>query len=867
MTMCKRLSFLTSFLFLVTLVMTPQVLGVPAPGAALRVSAVMDFGTDLGASSSMYNPRSYGGRNYVVQINAPNRGVGCYPVGSTDYEAVAGIGDGAEARMADAFPAASYVLLAGGADNDYFSRIDPDLNLDSRVLATNLGVRPSSYDWVDDDTIIHNSYASGLRSNLYLTDVSVEPFQVSANTDWNANGYVTTGATSRIRNVRVGDVYRGYAYYGDSGVNAAGFWAIDLATGVSTLLGTLDVTGDGSWGLWTVKEVDGFLYVHTTHNGIYVYSMSDATTLGALHSRYTKEELDALTGDTNPNWGFDVVDDGSRMLLCGGVGKVIEIIDARVAGAPQPPDGAVDVRRTASLEWSSGQAAASHDVYFGVVFDDVDNASRTDPRGVLVSQGQTATSYDPPGVLDFDTTYYWRIDEVMAPPDNTIVKGAVWSFTTEPFAYSIQGVVASSNGVSDGISTAQRTVDGSGLNQDDQHSTEASDMWLAGPPDDEALYVQFEFGGVHKLHEMLVWNYNAEFELILGFGLRNVTVEFSENGTDWTILDTVEFAQATARATYTANTTVEFGGVAARYVRLTVNSGWSAAGQFGLSEVRFLHIPAQAREPQPADGAAEVEIGTALSWRSGRQAVSHQVYLGTAPDALTPAGTVDSESFAPDNLEFGATYYWRIDEVNEADAVAVWPGAVWSFTTAEYAVVDDFESYNDDVDAKTTIFDTWLDGWVNNTGSTVGYLNAPFAEQTIVHSGRQSMPLTYDNSASPFYSDAERVFGDPQDWTIGGADSLRLYFRGAAANSPQTLYVTLQDSAGRSAAVGHVDPGAILATEWQQWRIPLGEFGDVSLTRIEKMTIGVGNRTSPAAGGTGIVYIDDIGCGRPRNVE
>ncbi len=102
-----------------------------------------------------------------------------------------------------------------------------------------------------------------------------------------------------------------------------------------------------------------------------------------------------------------------------------------------------------------------------------------------------------------------------------------------------------------------------------------------------------------------------------------------------------------------------------------------------------------------------------------------------------------------------------------------------------------------------------------------------------------------------------------QDWTVGGADSLRLYFRGAASNSPQALCVTLEDSAGQSATVGHADPDAVLAAEWQEWRLALGEFGGVSLTRIEKMTIGVGSGTSPAAGGTGIVYIDDIGFGRP----
>ncbi|MFZ2149516.1 MAG: hypothetical protein WAV28_20085, partial [Sedimentisphaerales bacterium] len=363
--MCRKLFLLTSFILLVTFGVTTLALCVPLPSGSLKVGTVIEIGKDLVSGSSMYNPRSFGGKNYIVQINTPQRGVGCYPAGSTIYEALANIGDGAELRMAGPFQAADYVLFSGGADNDYFSRIDPNLNLDTRVLATNLDVRPSSYDWVDDDTIIHNSYKSGLRTNLYLTDVNPDPFQVTANTSWNANGYVTTGATTRIRNVRVGDIYSGCAYYGDSGTNTAGFWVIDLATGVATQLGTLNVTGDGSWGLWTVKEVDGFLYVHTTHDGIYIYNMTDATTLGILHTRYTKDKLDALAEDTNPNWGFDVVDDGAKMLLSAGLGRVIEIIDSRIAGAPNPASGAADVKQTPLLKWDAGDQALSHRVYFG----------------------------------------------------------------------------------------------------------------------------------------------------------------------------------------------------------------------------------------------------------------------------------------------------------------------------------------------------------------------------------------------------------------------------------------------------------------------------------------------------------------------
>ena len=63
----------------------------------------------------------------------------------------------------------------------------------------------------------------------------------------------------------------------------------------------------------------------------------------------------------------------------------------------------------------------------------------------------------------------------------------------------------------------------------------------------------------------------------------------------------------------------------------------------------------------------------------------------------------------------------------------------------------------------------------------VGYLQAPFAEQTIVHGGKQSMPLEYDNVKTPYYSEATRDLGTAQDWTGNGATHLDLWFRGYAA--------------------------------------------------------------------------------------
>ncbi|UCD53009.1 MAG: hypothetical protein JSW27_10285, partial [Phycisphaerales bacterium] len=441
---------------------------------------------------------------------------------------------------------------------------------------------------------------------------------------------------------------------------------------------------------------------------------------------------------------------------------------------PSPENGAVDVPRDTDMSWTAGKFAVTHDVYLGTSADDVNAASRADDMGVLVSQGQTPTTYDP-GILEYGQTYYWRIDEVNANP-STIFTGKLWEFTVEPFAYPIEGIVATANTISDAGAGIENAINGSGLSADGTHSVEALDMWLGIPNPGETPQIEFEFPQVYKLYQMVVWNYNVQFELMLGFGCKDVTVEYSADGVDWTVLGDVQFAQATARADYTANTMVDFGGAAVKYVRLTINSGWGPLGQFGLSEIQFMQIPAHAREPQPADAAADVEVGATLSWRAGREAVSHEVYLSADPNALALAGTTDDASFTPPGLEFGMDYYWQVVEVNEADEIPAWAGAVWGFQTQDYALIDGFESYDDD---DNRIYDTWLDGWVNDTGSTVGYLEAPFAEQTIVNSGSQSMPLGYDNSIAPMYSEAEYDLGG-MNLAGNGADRLQLFVSGLA---------------------------------------------------------------------------------------
>ena len=268
-----------------------------------------------------------------------------------------------------------------------------------------------------------------------------------------------------------------------------------------------------------------------------------------------------------------------------------------LATNPTPAAGAEDVLITTDLGWTSGEYAATHNVYFSTSQDDLDAALLAEALAGNV------TTLDV-GRLDYGQTYYWRVDEVNGAPDHTVYEGKVWSFTTEPFAYPIENVTASANGTSTPDALPENTVNGSGLNADDQHSNVTADMWLVTPEADPAR-IQYDFDRVYKLYEMWVWNHNSQFEPVLGFGCKDVTVEYSVDGVEWVVLGDVQFAQATARTDYTANTSVSFEGVAAQSVRLTINSGYGMLGQYGLSEVRFLHIPRlrpRARAGRRCDG-------------------------------------------------------------------------------------------------------------------------------------------------------------------------------------------------------------------------------------------------------------------------
>ncbi len=108
-------------------------------------------------------------------------------------------------------------------------------------------------------------------------------------------------------------------------------------------------------------------------------------------------------------------------------GDVWSFTTQGAVGSPNPANGAVDVKQTQILTWSPGVFAASHQLYFGTDKDAVKNADTGSPE-YKGTRDLGAETYDP-GMLEWDTAYYWRIDEVNNTNQYSPLTGIIWSYT------------------------------------------------------------------------------------------------------------------------------------------------------------------------------------------------------------------------------------------------------------------------------------------------------------------------------------------------------------------------------------------------------------------------------------------------------
>ena len=471
------------------------------------------------------------------------------------------------------------------------------------------------------------------------------------------------------------------------------------------------------------------------------------------------------------------------------------------ASGPIPKDGALHLSTWANLEWRAGDFAVSHDVYIGDNFDDVNDANTASP----VFQGNQAETTLLAGFPGFPipdgfvagTTYYWRIDEVNDANPDSPWKGSVWSFSIPP-----------------------------------------KTAYFPDPPDgagfvDPNAALSWTAGNGAKLHMFYI-------------------------GDDYDEVDSATGGTPVGTTSYTPG---PLESEKVYYWRVDEFDGVETH----KGDVWAFTTPGAVGNPDPANGAVDVQINSVLTWTAADNAASHELYFGADADAVKNATTASPEyvgpkalaaiSHDPGGLEWESSYAWRVDEVYPTGTVK---GITWTFTTADFLLVDDFESYNDidpPDEASNRIFDKWIDGFGTTTnGALVGNDLPPYAEQGIVRSGAQSMIYRYDNNLKT--SEATLTLAWPKDWTEGGVAKLVLWFRGRSANSAERMFVALNGNA----VVYNDDPSVTQKGGWNAWTIDLQAFADqgVNLANVNTIAIGFGTKGSAAAGGAGTMYFDDI---------
>jgi len=508
---------------------------------------------------------------------------------------------------------------------------------------------------------------------------------------------------------------------------------------------------------------------------------------------YINDDDDGTDRDTQIAWHSPAGEGWNTPSMWG----TAQLVAGNRAGAPKPAHNSIHPETWANISWFPGPTAISHDVYFGDNFEDVNAGAESTFQG-----NQTATfmvvgfpGFAFPEGLVPGTTYYWRVDAINA--EGTVYKGPVWSFSIPP-------------------KTAYAPVP---ANAADSVSPDVELTWTPG------------FGA--KLHTVY-------------FGDNFDDVNNAAGGLPQGITTYTPDALKLAKIYYWR--VDEFDAI-----ETFKGQVWSFTTEGGVGS------------PDPANNAVDIKQTPILTWTPGVYALSHQVYFGTDKEVVRNAdtgspeykgtGDLGAESYDSGKLEWNTTYYWRIDEANNVNPDSPWTGNVWSFTTANFLIVDDFESYND-IDppdpGSNRIFEAWPDGYdIPTNGALVGNDLPPYAEQTIVHGGNQSMPLYYDNSVGN--SEATHTLTYPRDWTEKGVTTLTIWFRGNSDNAAEPMYVVLNGSA----VVTHDNPNAAQVDNWTEWTIDLQTFG-VNLANVNTIGLGLGNRNNPVAGGSGTMYFDDI---------
>jgi hypothetical protein len=546
---------------------------------------------------------------------------------------------------------------------------------------------------------------------------------------------------------------------------------------------------------------------------------------------------DGLSPGTTYYWRIDEVEADGTTTHKGDVWSFT--IPTRTAYNPAPSDRARFVDPNVTLSWEQGSNAITHDVYFGKNFTEVNDGTGDTSKGTL-----TETIYTPGPLEKDTTYYWridefdgsetnkgdvWRFrtmpDIAISDPNligwwklddgsgttaldssghgnhGTLGNNPQWIFGYDGGAIEFDGTnyidlptgligtdkgtvcmwIKTTQGTQGHIFYGSEGTSGDGFGgQNEFHvnigSSGQVEFFLEGGDAGDVRVRTSSINNDTWLHVAATWDINSDMMIYLNGG---TPVSNSHNGNNFNLAGRIRLGRPNDYERYYSGSLDDL-----RLYDYVLTQEEIAETMKGDTRL--------ASDPSPAhESIVDKEHAKPLRWSPGENTAQHDVYLSTDIDAVADADASDTsgiyrgrqdlgnESYTPTEVfEFNQTYYWRIDEYHNDATIG--KGSIWTFTIADYLIIDDFEDYTNY--QPDDIFSTWSDGYnIDENGALVGHDEPDFVETEIVHSGEQSMPFFYDNSGTAKYSEASRAISGSKDWTREGVTELSLWFKGHPA--------------------------------------------------------------------------------------
>jgi len=501
----------------------------------------------------------------------------------------------------------------------------------------------------------------------------------------------------------------------------------------------------------------------------------------------------------------------SRVLSAADIQELFMFTDAPpiIAFNPNPFDEQTDVQQDAVLSWTAGEMAARHDVYFGTVFEDVNNTNTSDTTGIYRGR-QNLVIYTPAQTLGFGQSYYWRIDEVEA-DNTTIIKGKVWSFTVAEF-----------------------------LSVDDfeDYNTGDNQIWWAWK--DGIGYVAHDTEPAYP-----------------GNGTGS---EIGDGSTDSFTEETIVHSGDQSMPYWYDNNKQGFMKYSEATKTLTNTRDWTEEGVKALS-LWFRGYPAS------LGGFVEAPAGTYTISAEGADISGSSDQFHFAWQELSGAGEIIAKVESVENTNDWAKAGIIIRDTLEPDSVfamvAVTPGnGVWFGRRTADGTDSDAQA---DITAPQWIkLDRSIGGLARASYSADGIIWTPLGTSVpVIMNTPMYIGLALTSNSSGVVCEA--VFSNV---TSNGTGPWVNQDIGLIKNEAEPMYVVIANKNGTTGTVYHEDPNATLMDTWTEWNIDLKDFQDqgVNLSDVNSITIGIGDKENPQPGGSGKMYFDDIALYRPRYV-